>query len=403
VDPNALARARELAGYTQDDIAAALGVARPMVSYWETGTRKPSERQLSALTRLYGRSLGALLQGDSPDEPAGDGTDIAAMLYRKVPGAAVSPETLQGLGDFASFLNTYADLLRASNIDHRPMRESPFLLGSGFDSPDDARRKAEEVRAHLRLGLGPIVDVYDLCELLGITVYRTALGQDLSTSVSGAFFRHPEIGFAIVVNLQMTRGRRRFTLAHELGHALLHSNNRESAVVSGPRKDPRERFADTFAGEFLMPTEGIRRALEEMGVGRSTDDPADVVHLQRYFNVSWITALVRLRQAKVITEASFEEWQDIRPVAFAEALGYETSKDDYGDHGDLAEWGLSRFPRSFVRILRQAVRQGIVSTETAAERARVSVEEIERLADDADRLAGGEHQRELSEFSAILK
>lgn len=394
MEPTALARARENARYTQDDVAAALGVARPMISYWETGARKPNPQQLHALARLFRLDVADLLDGGT-----GSDADLAAMLYRKA-GDASSPETRRGLDDFVAFLDRYAKLLRATDFDARPMFQSPFLLGDGFESPDDARRKAEEVRAHLRLGLGPIVDVDDLCELLGITVYRTALGPDLSSSVSGAFFRHPDVGFSIVVNLEMTRGRRRFTLAHELGHALLHSNDRESAVVSGPKKDPRERFADTFAGEFLMPTEGIRRAVEEMGVGRRITDPADVVHLQRFFNVSWVTALVRLRQTKTISNDSFDDWQDIKPQAFASALGYDTTRDDLGDR-ELAAWGLQRFPRLFVRLLRVAVRDGQVSPETAADYASVPVEEIEALVSDAGKHSAGEQQRELSEFGSI--
>ena len=37
----ALLAERERAGLTQDDVAAALGVSRQMVSYWENDTRKP--------------------------------------------------------------------------------------------------------------------------------------------------------------------------------------------------------------------------------------------------------------------------------------------------------------------------------------------------------------------------
>ena len=396
MEPNAFARARENARYTQEDVAAALGVARPMISYWENGTRSPAPRQLQLLARLYGLEVDQLLEGG-----AGSGPDFAAMLYRKA-GDTMSAQTRRGLHDFVSFLDTYAKLLRATEFDPRPMRQSPFLLAEGFESADDARRKAEEVRAHLRLGLGPIVDVDDLCELLGITVFRTSMGADLGSSVSGAFFRHPEVGFSIVVNLDMTRGRRRFTLAHEIGHALLHSNARDSAVVSGPKKDPRERFADTFAGEFLMPTEGIRRAVEEMGVGRRILDPADVVHLQRFYNVSWVTALVRLRQTKVISNDDFDGWQDIRPTAFAASLGYDTASDDLGER-DPADWGLQRFPRVFVRLLRLAVRSGKVSAETAADHASVPVEEIEDLVSDEGKRTTGAHERELSEFSSILR
>ena len=37
-----LQRARERASYSQDDVGAALGVSRAMVSYWESGSRVPN-------------------------------------------------------------------------------------------------------------------------------------------------------------------------------------------------------------------------------------------------------------------------------------------------------------------------------------------------------------------------
>ena len=43
-----LGQARERAGYSQDDVGAALGVSRVMISYWEVGfaepQRPPAER-----------------------------------------------------------------------------------------------------------------------------------------------------------------------------------------------------------------------------------------------------------------------------------------------------------------------------------------------------------------------
>ena len=145
---------------------------------------------------------------------------------------------------------------------------------------------------------GPVADITGVCEALGITIYRGYLGRDLNKTISGAFYKHPVLGFSILVNLDMTRGRRRFTAAHELAHTLLHSGC-ETIVVSdtGRRGDQREVYADAFAGEFLMPEEGIRRTLESLGSGPKVEDVEPVIHLQRMFNVSYVTALVRPRPA----------------------------------------------------------------------------------------------------------
>ena len=206
-------------------------------------------------------------------------------------------------------------------------------------------------------------------------MYPASLGADFAKTVSGAFLKHPHIGFSILVNLNMTPGRRRFTVAHELGHALFHSD--VPYLVSTASKSPRERFADAFAGEFLMPTEGLRRVTEEQGYGPRIEDPSEVIHLQRFFGVSYVTALVRLRQAKFLTRARLDAFKLVRPVLLARALGYEISDEESSPHPEL--WRLERFPQRFRRLLRLAVRHGVLSVPSAAALTQLPLDEITEL------------------------
>ncbi len=385
-----LARAREAIGYPQEDVANALGVTRTMISYWESGKRRPNERQLVALAHLYGVEVRDLLEAPAP-EPR---PDLVQMMFRGHPN--LGPQAKRGIGEFVGFLDTYAELADLINFPIRGLYQSRFGLVPGFDTLDDARRKAEEVRAHLRLGIGPVGDLDAICELLGVTVYRAGLGPDLETAVSGAFLKHPKVGFSVLVNLEMTPGRRRFTLAHELAHALFHSDRRPF-VISGPTKDGQERFANAFAGEFLMPTEGIRRAMEEYGIGPQIDRPADVVHLQRFFRVSYATALVRLRQARALTAADFEAFKQVRPVLFADQLGYEPSDEEYEQ--DVERWRLRRFPPRFLALLRLAIARDAISVPTAANLTGLSIDEIEELVQE-DQPVDEQTREELAGFTA---
>lgn len=49
-------------GFTQELVAASLGVSRQAVSKWENGTSEPSTSNLFALAKLYGISVTELLQ-----------------------------------------------------------------------------------------------------------------------------------------------------------------------------------------------------------------------------------------------------------------------------------------------------------------------------------------------------
>ena len=356
--PAGLRRARDLSGYSQEDVGATLGVSRAMVSYWESGTREPNDRQRSALARLYGVHLASLAEGKAIEEADGD---IAGILLRADDG--IAPAAVPGIREFGQFLDRYAELARILDEPVHHMTRSPFSHRAQYVQKDDIRRKAEEVRKLLGLGTGPIVDLDPVCEILGITVYRAHLGTDLSKVPSGAFLNHPEIGFSILVNLGMTPGRRRFTVAHELAHALFHSH--ETNRIISRERNPLETFADTFAGEFLMPREGVRRFMEEIGMNPRISEPADAIRIQRYFRVSWPTALVRLKQMNAITQATSRRFEEsVRPLHLARSLGYAIDKEELRQ--DPKRWRVRRFPRPFLRMLRAAVLNEVMSPMTAA-------------------------------------
>ena len=364
----ALAHARMRARYSQDDVGAALGISRTMVSYWEAGRRKPNDRQLMALAHLYGMEFAELVRGG---EAEARDSDLAGMLLRAEGG--IDPGSVPGIREFASFLDLYAELSEITGIQLHGLSQSPFVHRTPFDQKDDARRKAEEVRSHLGLGTGPIPDIDTVCEMMGIAVYRAPLGGDLSKAPSGAFFDHPDVGFSVLVNLDMTIGRRRFTVAHEIAHALFHSA--EGRWVVSQRRNSRETFADEFAGEFLMPSEGVRGFMEEAGMNPRLTDPVDTVHIQRYFRASFPMTLVRLRQMNAINQGTYARLRDqVRPVALARSLGYPIDPEEYEQNAEL--WRIRRFPRAFLRMLRAAIMLKKMSPPSAASFAGLSIPDL---------------------------
>ena len=131
-------------------------------------------------------------------------------------------------------------------------------------------------------------------------------------------------------------------------------------------------------------------------MGPRIDDPADVIHLQRYFRVSFVTALVRLRQARILTQANYDAFKTARPVVLARSLGYEIDDEEYGTYHYA--WRVRRFPQRFLRLLRSAVIQEIISVPTAARLTGLSIDEVAELVSEGEAVGETADEAEIREF-----
>jgi Zn-dependent peptidase ImmA (M78 family) len=105
----------------------------------------------------------------------------------------------------------------------------------------------------------PPVDVQKLAEELGATVQL----ERLDSNVSAILLRSPDGRATIGVNAEHHPNRRRFSIAHEIGHLLLHDDSpgvfvdeymvHFRADASSRQTDPKEIEANYFAGALLMP------------------------------------------------------------------------------------------------------------------------------------------------------
>lgn len=135
-------------------------------------------------------------------------------------------------------------------------------------------RRAREVLAAAGI-TEPPVPVEDLATSLGATIAYEAF----KGGISGMLFRGDD-RVVIGVNPRDNERRRRFTIAHELGHLLLHEgrslivdthirvNLRDAASSMGTQREEME--ANAFAAEILMP----RASVEAHAQRELTDRPA---------------------------------------------------------------------------------------------------------------------------------
>jgi Zn-dependent peptidase ImmA (M78 family) len=117
----------------------------------------------------------------------------------------------------------------------------------------------------------PAIPVQLIAESLGVRVIETELEPD----VSGALILR-ESDAIIAINSSHSKNRRRFTLAHEIGHLVLKHSGMESHVDrqftvlrrdsnSSTATDDREIEANRFAAELLMPMDFIVKEFVKFG------------------------------------------------------------------------------------------------------------------------------------------
>lgn len=135
--------------------------------------------------------------------------------------------------------------------------------------------------------LTPPVQVYDFArETLGYQIIEEPLHDSLSAIADHA-------DRTILLNANHAPRRRRFTLAHELGHLFLKHTEALAKPLETSFKEARqdfEREADLFAGEFLMPAEDFKSAF---GAGAKPPELAE------RFDVSVEAVWVRITNLKL--------------------------------------------------------------------------------------------------------
>jgi Zn-dependent peptidase ImmA (M78 family)/DNA-binding XRE family transcriptional regulator len=391
-----LRQARDKAGFSQQEAADVIGVAREVLSYWENDRRVPSVVQLRRLAHLYGVDS-AVFTG----EPSRDVQVERVALLRGLTAGA--PEARMGLNRWFAFLDEWADLLEECGLeDQLPGLGRPPVASWASERPRtdsrEAPRFALEVREHFKLGLDAIPNLYAFLEQK-VLVFEVSLGKVEGKGVSGAFCNHPKLGYCILVNRDTTPGRQVFTLAHEYCHALFHFQEGNIVSLLGD-SDRKERFADVFAAHFLIPAPMLH-SLVEFIAGKDVRDAWLVLLIQRYFRVSYAMALYRLFSEGLISQAQYDEFKGISPRSLAEQLGYDTR--EYQIPAVPTSINLGTYPTSILKQVRQFVEDEVLSPSAAASLLDVSLEVIleELLALPEE--ASQEEQREFNEMPAPPK
>lgn len=256
-----LATARRARGLTQEKLAELANVTQAALSRYEHDLRTPEPAVLERLAQALGVTSRLLQRGGRMQ----GGIAVGAHMRRR---ATAKPTVWRALEARLNMVRLHATNL----LDEISMRSE--LHVPTFDpsdvTPDAAARL---LRAQWRMPVGPVHSLASWMDAAGVLVVDEPMGP--SARVDGLSQWAGPVP-VVLLNAAAPTDRKRLTLAHELGHLVLHT-----AYVD----EDAEGQATAFAAELLMPADEIRPEL------RAHLTLQRLVDLKRYWGVS-IQALI---------------------------------------------------------------------------------------------------------------
>jgi Zn-dependent peptidase ImmA (M78 family)/transcriptional regulator with XRE-family HTH domain len=264
-----LTLAREAMGYTQNYLARLLGCNQSRLSKIEAGDLQPQESDIQNLVRVLGQDREFFFQQDFA-APA------SVSFYRKAQGLP-----LKTLRQCNAQVN-----VRRLQIERQLGDTRLGNLKLSFLSPKDnggAEGVAQRLRQEWGITFGPVPNLTELVENAGCVIVDFPFP---SAKLDGLCVQAPEKPPIIFLNKDFPKSRRRLSLAHELGHLVMHKNPSESVEVE----------AWEFAAEFLMPAAEIREQLSGITLDKLGE-------LKSQWGVSMQSILYRAKKLGLISES----------------------------------------------------------------------------------------------------
>ncbi|MFD8736580.1 ImmA/IrrE family metallo-endopeptidase [Streptomyces sp. NPDC059618] len=298
--PGMLTLARESRGWTQADLsgemtrlAAGETVSQGYVSRAEAGRLVVKDERLALFAAALRYTPEMLCRTTDIN-----GVGVGLIHHRK--RASLGALALRRVHATLSVTRLQVEAIATAAHDDDKHRFRSIAVDD-VDTPADA---AETLRLEWGLPSGPVANLVEVLESAGaLLVLRDLQTRELDGVSQWSRGDRP----LFLLNSSAPADRFRFSLAHELGHIVMHAEPGDARL--------QERQADQFAAEFLMPHESI---LPDLQPGL---DLSRLMKLKSRWRVSMAALAFRAKSLGVLSE-----WQYRSLTVEMSALGYRTKE-----------------------------------------------------------------------------
>ena len=253
INPDMLLLARKRRRITQKNLATETGIPQAEISRVENGLKNVlSHEDIKSIARSLKFPMNFFFQ----QEPFyKNPLSIHGTAFRKK--STIAKKDQDGVVALANHIVLHLRRMLES-IDMEPqfqllsfeILDSNSSLSEYASGVTSATEAAQKIRESWQLDNGPLLNLIKYIEATGVFVIEGDFG---SADIDAVTIRSPDMNTVVVLNANRTADRKRFSLAHEYGHVILHPFP----------SDKMEKEADEFAAELLMPAKGILSDLKK--------------------------------------------------------------------------------------------------------------------------------------------
>jgi len=242
-NPEMLVLAREFCGLTQAELAERAELSQGFVSLAEHAQKEPARESVDKLGVALSFPSSFFYQAENYT-----GFGLTLVFHRKRSSARVA-DLRQLQAEVCLRRIHMTRLLRCMDV----TSSNEFTTMDLDEHSGDPELIAAFVRAHWRLPLGPIPNLIRVVEDAGGIVFRFSFGTLDVQAMSQWPVDSPPLFF---VNADTPNDMARYSLAHEIGHVVMHRVPTENC----------ETEANQFASELLMPAKAIACQIDNMSL-----------------------------------------------------------------------------------------------------------------------------------------
>lgn len=306
-----VAQARRRAGLTQADLARSISVNRSVLAKMETGNRRLSALELARVAEALGERIEWFIEDTPP----------AIVSHRNVtdpgePSPCIDVEVERRV--------RAVEFVARHDMEFRNKVKQPPV----FPLPGN-KEEAEDLAREARTIIGAQQE--EALTNLGTKVIRAGLLPfvvDLGTDTADAASVLLANGAVAVVNGALRVGRRRLSLAHELGHLLVADEYTIDWRVDGSTsRDFREQLIDRFARSLLLPSRALQEKWETWGESSNNGLRSATVRTASHFRVDMSTLARRLGELGLISGAQASQIRTTKTTR-ADIVKYDLVNSD---------------------------------------------------------------------------